>query len=156
MLWYKTLHIVFMVTWFAGLFYLPRLFVYHAMSDDKISRDRFIFQVKISLEISAVTAIRKKALRTKTTKSNLLKLIKRERAPCKLWWITWNFIATKHWMMDRGRGSDAPIMTQKNANAVSLLLGLIVLKWNQNQNGKLKIWRMQQTTIMKEQLLKLW
>ena len=31
MLWYKTLHIAFMVTWFAGLFYLPRLFVYHAM-----------------------------------------------------------------------------------------------------------------------------
>jgi putative membrane protein len=30
-----------MVTWFAGLFYLPRLFVYHAMSDDKISIDRF-------------------------------------------------------------------------------------------------------------------
>ena len=42
MLWYKTLHIVFMVTWFAGLFYLPRLFVYHAMSDDKISHDRFV------------------------------------------------------------------------------------------------------------------
>jgi len=31
-LWLKTLHIIFMVTWFAGLFYLPRLFVYHAMS----------------------------------------------------------------------------------------------------------------------------
>jgi len=31
-----------MVTWFAGLFYLPRLFVYHAMAKDKISRDRFI------------------------------------------------------------------------------------------------------------------
>jgi len=30
-LWLKTFHIVFMVTWFAGLFYLPRLFVYHAM-----------------------------------------------------------------------------------------------------------------------------
>jgi|TARA_B100001245_G_scaffold63052_1_gene43704 putative membrane protein len=30
-----------MVTWFSGLFYLPRLFVYHAMSDDKISIDRF-------------------------------------------------------------------------------------------------------------------
>ena len=42
MLWYKTLHIVFMVTWFAGLFYLPRLFVYHAMSNDKISHDRFV------------------------------------------------------------------------------------------------------------------
>jgi len=41
MLWYKTLHIIFMVTWFAGLFYLPRLFVYHAMSKDQISLDRF-------------------------------------------------------------------------------------------------------------------
>lgn len=40
-LWLKTLHIIFMVTWFAGLFYLPRLFVYHAMSEDKISLERF-------------------------------------------------------------------------------------------------------------------
>lgn len=38
---YKALHIIFMVTWFAGLFYLPRLFVYHAMSNDSISIDRF-------------------------------------------------------------------------------------------------------------------
>ena len=30
-----------MVTWFAGLFYLPRLFVYHAMSEDTASRERF-------------------------------------------------------------------------------------------------------------------
>ncbi len=41
MLWIKALHIVFMVTWFAGLFYLPRLFVYHAMSADPDSRARF-------------------------------------------------------------------------------------------------------------------
>jgi putative membrane protein len=41
MLWIKWLHIVFMVTWFAGLFYLPRLFVYHAMSEDAASRERF-------------------------------------------------------------------------------------------------------------------
>ena len=41
MLWIKALHIVFMVTWFAGLFYLPRLFVYHAMSEDGASRERF-------------------------------------------------------------------------------------------------------------------
>ena len=37
----KAWHIIFMVTWFAALFYLPRLFVYHAMSDDKISQERF-------------------------------------------------------------------------------------------------------------------
>jgi putative membrane protein len=41
MLWIKSLHIIFMVTWFAGLFYLPRLFVYHAMSEDTRSRERF-------------------------------------------------------------------------------------------------------------------
>jgi len=41
MLWIKSLHVIFMVTWFAGLFYLPRLFVYHAMSQDSISIERF-------------------------------------------------------------------------------------------------------------------
>jgi putative membrane protein len=41
MLWIKALHISFMVTWFAALFYLPRLFVYHAMSEDAVSIERF-------------------------------------------------------------------------------------------------------------------
>ena len=41
MLWVKALHIIFMVTWFAGLFYLPRLFVYHVLAEDRISIDRF-------------------------------------------------------------------------------------------------------------------
>lgn len=41
MLWIKSLHLIFMVTWFAGLFYLPRLFVYHAQSTDTPSIERF-------------------------------------------------------------------------------------------------------------------
>ena len=41
MLWVKSFHIVFVVAWFAGLFYLPRLFVYHAMADDTATRERF-------------------------------------------------------------------------------------------------------------------
>ncbi len=41
MLLVKSLHLVFMVTWFAGLFYLPRLFVYHAQAEDRISIERF-------------------------------------------------------------------------------------------------------------------
>jgi putative membrane protein len=41
MLWVKSFHIIFMVTWFAGLFYLPRLFVYHAMASDAPSIERF-------------------------------------------------------------------------------------------------------------------
>ncbi len=41
MLWVKAFHVIFMVTWFAGLFYLPRLFVYHAMADDETSIERF-------------------------------------------------------------------------------------------------------------------
>ncbi|QKE65617.1 protoporphyrinogen oxidase HemJ [Aquipseudomonas campi] len=40
-LWVKALHIIAMVCWFAGLFYLPRLFVYHAMSEDETSQQRF-------------------------------------------------------------------------------------------------------------------
>jgi putative membrane protein len=40
-LWIKALHIVSVVCWFAGLFYLPRLFVYHTQSEDTISRERF-------------------------------------------------------------------------------------------------------------------
>lgn len=39
--WLKALHLIFMVTWFAGLFYLPRLFVYHAMTEDAAGRERF-------------------------------------------------------------------------------------------------------------------
>ena len=37
----KSLHIAFMVTWFAGLFYLPRLFIYHAETSDPVSLERF-------------------------------------------------------------------------------------------------------------------
>ncbi len=42
MLWLKAFHIIFVVTWFAGLFYLPRLFVYHAMSDDETTRSTLV------------------------------------------------------------------------------------------------------------------
>jgi putative membrane protein len=41
MLIVKSLHIIFMMTWFAGLFYLPRLFVYHASTDDREGNVRF-------------------------------------------------------------------------------------------------------------------
>jgi putative membrane protein len=41
MLWIKSFHIVFVVAWFAGLFYLPRLFVYHAQATDVGSIERF-------------------------------------------------------------------------------------------------------------------
>jgi putative membrane protein len=41
MLWIKAFHIIFMVTWFAGLFYLPRLFVYHAITNDPATQAQF-------------------------------------------------------------------------------------------------------------------
>ena len=56
----KTLHIVFMVTWFAGLFYLPRLFVYHAMtpSDDRAGIERFkIMERKLYYGIMTPAAV---------------------------------------------------------------------------------------------------
>ena len=58
MLWVKALHLIFMVTWFAGLFYLPRLFVYHAMSEDQPSLDRFkIMERKLFFGIMTPGAI---------------------------------------------------------------------------------------------------
>ncbi len=58
MLWVKSLHIIFMVTWFAGLFYLPRLFVYHAMAEDTPSRERFkVMERKLYLGIMTPGAV---------------------------------------------------------------------------------------------------
>jgi protoporphyrinogen IX oxidase len=58
MLWVKSFHIIFMVTWFSGLFYLPRLFVYHAMATDKIGIDRFkIMERKLYFGIATPGAI---------------------------------------------------------------------------------------------------
>jgi putative membrane protein len=58
MLWIKALHIIFMVTWFCGLFYLPRLFVYHAAANDMISKERFkIMEKKLYYFIMSPGAI---------------------------------------------------------------------------------------------------
>lgn len=58
MLWFKALHLIFMVTWFAGLFYLPRLFVYHAMSEDQTGIDRFkIMERKLYYGITTPGAV---------------------------------------------------------------------------------------------------
>jgi putative membrane protein len=58
MLWIKSLHIIFMVAWFAGLFYLPRLFVYHAMSDDFPGSERFkVMERKLYYGIMGPSAV---------------------------------------------------------------------------------------------------
>jgi putative membrane protein len=58
MLWIKAFHIIFMVTWFSGLFYLPRLFVYHSQSTDAISLTRFkIMERKLFFGIMTPGAI---------------------------------------------------------------------------------------------------
>jgi len=58
LLWIKALHIIAMVTWFAGLFYLPRLFVYHALSEDRLSQERFkIMERKLYYGIMAPGAL---------------------------------------------------------------------------------------------------
>jgi putative membrane protein len=58
MLWIKAFHIIFMVTWFAGLFYLPRLFVYHAVTEDAAGRERFkLMERKLYYGIMAPGAV---------------------------------------------------------------------------------------------------
>ncbi len=57
MLWIKAFHIVFMVTWFAGLFYLPRLFVYHAEARDETGWQRFVVMERRLFFIMSLGAI---------------------------------------------------------------------------------------------------
>jgi putative membrane protein len=57
MLWIKGLHVIFMVTWFAGLFYLPRLFVYHADARDEISHTRFLVMERKLFAIMTIGAV---------------------------------------------------------------------------------------------------
>jgi protoporphyrinogen IX oxidase len=58
MLWIKAFHVIFMVTWFAALFYLPRLFVYHAEVKDEASNARFkIMERKLYFGIMTPSAI---------------------------------------------------------------------------------------------------
>ena len=57
MLWIKALHIIFMVTWFAGLFYLPRLFVYHADCNDDTSHARFLVMERKLFAIMTIGAV---------------------------------------------------------------------------------------------------
>ncbi len=56
MLWIKSLHVVFMVTWFVGLFYLPRVFVYHTMSDQN-NRDQIETFKVMERKLLAITNI---------------------------------------------------------------------------------------------------
>jgi len=53
----KALHLVFMVTWFAGLFYLPRLFIYHAETRDPISLERFCVMERRLFAIMTIGAV---------------------------------------------------------------------------------------------------
>src|ERR1700733_3736354 len=57
MLWLKAFHVVFVVTWFGGLFYLQRLFVYHAAATDPIGIERFIIMERRLLLIMSVGAL---------------------------------------------------------------------------------------------------
>ena len=55
--WIKALHVAFMVTWFAGLFYLPRLFIYHADTRDQLSLDRFVVMERRLFAIMTLGAV---------------------------------------------------------------------------------------------------
>ncbi len=57
MLWIKAWHIIFVVTWFAGLFYLPRLFVYHADCSDEASNARFKIMERKLYAIMTIGAV---------------------------------------------------------------------------------------------------
>ena len=57
MLWVKAFHIIFMVTWFAGLLYLPRLYVYHSQCADDAGHERFCVMEKKLFIIMSIGAV---------------------------------------------------------------------------------------------------
>jgi putative membrane protein len=56
MLWLKSFHIVFVVAWFAGLFYLPRLFIYHLEASEPREHERFVTMERRLLAITHIGA----------------------------------------------------------------------------------------------------
>jgi putative membrane protein len=56
MLWLKAFHVIAVITWFAGLFYLPRLYVYHADAGDSISVARFVLMERRLFAIMSIGA----------------------------------------------------------------------------------------------------
>ncbi len=57
MLWLKAFHVIFVVTWFAGLFYLPRLFVYHAEASEPVVRERLKIMERRLLVMTHIGAV---------------------------------------------------------------------------------------------------
>jgi len=57
MLWLKAFHVIFVVTWFAGLFYLPRLFVYHVSASDTTGLQRFVVMERRLFGIMTIGAV---------------------------------------------------------------------------------------------------
>ena len=56
-LWIKALHVVFVVSWFAGLFYLPRLYVNLAMVEDGPTRERLLLMARKLLRFMTMLAV---------------------------------------------------------------------------------------------------
>lgn len=57
MLWVKAFHIIFVTSWFAGLFYLPRLFVNHAMAEDAASAERLALMERKLYRFMTILAV---------------------------------------------------------------------------------------------------
>jgi putative membrane protein len=55
--WLKAFHVVFVVTWFAGLFYLPRLFIYHVATADAPGLERFVVMERRLFGIMTIGAV---------------------------------------------------------------------------------------------------
>jgi protoporphyrinogen IX oxidase len=113
MLWVKALHIIFMVTWFAGLFYLPRLFVYHAMAEDTVSRERFkVMERKLFLGIMTPGAVLTVVFGT--------------------WlWVGWNF--SGKWLV-------AKLVLVLALLVYHAWCGLLLLEFREDRNRKSHVW----------------
>lgn len=57
MLWIKALHIVFVTSWFAGLFYLPRIFVNLAQESETVATERLLLMARKLFRFTTMLAV---------------------------------------------------------------------------------------------------
>jgi protoporphyrinogen IX oxidase len=134
MLWVKAFHIIAIVCWFSGIFYLPRLFVYHAMSEDQISKDRFvIMERKLFWGITTPSAIATIALGTWLLVANASYFMAMPWMHIKLALVA--LVVAFHiycWWFMKALREDSTVRTHKffrvfNELPVFMLVGIVIL-----------------------------
>ena len=134
MRWWLALHIIFMVTWFSGLFYLPRLYVYHVMSNDQVSIDRFkVMERKLLWGITTPGAVLTTLFGDITLHTNFEFYMQQPWMIIKLslivvLWVYHAYLAWLWWKFEKDQNQHGHVFYRwLNEFPVLILVGVVIL-----------------------------